>query len=155
METIHTDSAYRSQSNKKIGGPEIKMPLDQSISDNDRRILRNSVDEDQSNKLSTEVSWTYSPTKLVYTISCKAVTHGNWIYHAGKFPWCWTTMEYYSQQSEYFWKRWCFCLLWPCFNGSSVDNFCVAIIVNGCSDALWHHVLWLLAVQFHLKMQII
>lgn len=56
METIHTDSAYRSQSNKKFGGPEIKMPLDQSISDNDRRILRNSVDEDQSNKLSTEVS---------------------------------------------------------------------------------------------------
>jgi GPI-anchor transamidase subunit K len=56
METIHTDSAYRSQSNKKFGGPEIKMPLDQSISDNDRRILRNSVDEDQSDKLSTDVS---------------------------------------------------------------------------------------------------
>lgn len=54
METIHTDSAYRSQSNKKFGGPEIKMPLDQSISDNDRRILRNSVDEDQSDKLSTD-----------------------------------------------------------------------------------------------------
>lgn len=54
METIHTDSAYRSRSNKIFGEPEIKMPLDQSISDSERRILRNSGHEEQSNKLSTE-----------------------------------------------------------------------------------------------------
>ncbi|CAI8602121.1 unnamed protein product [Vicia faba] len=54
MKTIRTDSAYRSQSNKKIGGAKIKMSLDQSTSDNSRRILRNSDDEDQFNKLGTK-----------------------------------------------------------------------------------------------------
>jgi phosphatidylinositol glycan class K len=56
MKTIHTDSAYRSQSNKIFGGAEIKMPLYQSAYDNERRILKNSDDEDQFNKLSTEVN---------------------------------------------------------------------------------------------------
>ncbi|KAL5067180.1 hypothetical protein RYX36_018067 [Vicia faba] len=54
MKTIRTDSAYRSQSNKKFGGAKIKMSLDQSTSDNSRRILRNSDDEDQFNKLGTK-----------------------------------------------------------------------------------------------------
>ncbi|WJX72291.1 hypothetical protein P8452_56184 [Trifolium repens] len=54
MKTIHTDSAYRSRSNKNFGGPKIKMPLYQSAYDNERRILKNSDDEDQFNKLSTE-----------------------------------------------------------------------------------------------------
>lgn len=73
METIHTDSAYRSQSNKKFGGPEIKMPLDQSISDNDRRILRNSVDEDQSDKLSTDENF-HGVGRLWNTIISKVNT---------------------------------------------------------------------------------
>ncbi|XP_004488386.1 uncharacterized protein [Cicer arietinum] len=50
MKTIHTDSAYRSQANKFFGS-KTKRSLDQSISDIDRRILRNSDNEDQ---LSTE-----------------------------------------------------------------------------------------------------
>ncbi|CAK8534343.1 unnamed protein product [Lathyrus sativus] len=49
MKTIHTNSAYKSQSNR------IKLSLDQSTSDNGRRILKSSDDdEDQFNKLSTE-----------------------------------------------------------------------------------------------------
>ncbi|TKY58888.1 putative GPI-anchor transamidase [Spatholobus suberectus] len=54
MKTIHTDSAYRSQSNKKFGAAKTKMSLDQSISDTDRRILRNSDEEDQFNNLTAE-----------------------------------------------------------------------------------------------------
>ncbi|CAJ2642014.1 unnamed protein product [Trifolium pratense] len=54
MKTIHTDSAYRSRSNKNFGGAKIKMPLYQSSYDNERRILKNSDDEAQFNKLSTE-----------------------------------------------------------------------------------------------------
>ncbi|XP_061340527.1 uncharacterized protein LOC133287006 [Gastrolobium bilobum] len=50
METIHTDSAYRSQANKTFGGAKSIMPLDQSISDSDT----NSDDEDQLNNLSSE-----------------------------------------------------------------------------------------------------
>ncbi|KAK7281554.1 hypothetical protein RIF29_09651 [Crotalaria pallida] len=46
METIHTDSAYRSGSNKN-GGAKTKKSLDQSITDNDRRILRNFDEKDQ------------------------------------------------------------------------------------------------------------
>ncbi|XP_027353850.1 GPI-anchor transamidase isoform X4 [Abrus precatorius] len=53
METIHTDSAYRSQSNKNIGEANTKMSLDQSVSSTDRRILQNS-NEDQFNNLTTE-----------------------------------------------------------------------------------------------------
>lgn len=56
METIHTDSAYRFRSKKNFGGVKTKMSLDQSISDNDRRNLRNSDDEDQFNNLSAKVS---------------------------------------------------------------------------------------------------
>ncbi|XP_058723965.1 GPI-anchor transamidase-like isoform X2 [Vicia villosa] len=54
MKIIRTDSAYRSPSNKKFSKAKIKMSLDESTSDNGRRILRNSDDEDQFNKLSTK-----------------------------------------------------------------------------------------------------
>ncbi|XP_057431429.1 uncharacterized protein LOC130724251 [Lotus japonicus] len=53
METIHTDSAYSSMSIKKLGGAKTKLSLDQTISNNDRRIWRNS-DEDQFDKSSAE-----------------------------------------------------------------------------------------------------
>ncbi|TKY73153.1 GPI-anchor transamidase [Spatholobus suberectus] len=53
VKTIHTDSTYRSQSNK-FGAAKTKMSLDQSISDTDRRILRNLDGEDQFNNLTTE-----------------------------------------------------------------------------------------------------
>lgn len=56
MKTIHTDSAYRSQSNKIFGGAKVKISLDQSTSDNGRRILTKSDDEDQFNKLSRKVN---------------------------------------------------------------------------------------------------
>ncbi|XP_019417178.1 PREDICTED: putative GPI-anchor transamidase [Lupinus angustifolius] len=49
METIHTDSAYRSWSKKNVGHAKTKMSLDQSITDSDRRVLRNFDDEDQFN----------------------------------------------------------------------------------------------------------
>ncbi|KAK7327769.1 hypothetical protein VNO77_21860 [Canavalia gladiata] len=54
MKTIHTDSAYRSQSNKTFGEAKSKMSLDQSISNSDRRILRNSNEEDQFDNLNAE-----------------------------------------------------------------------------------------------------
>ncbi|KAK7282069.1 hypothetical protein RIF29_10587 [Crotalaria pallida] len=47
METIHTDSAYRSRSNKNVGSAKTKKSLDQSITDSDRRILRNFDEKDQ------------------------------------------------------------------------------------------------------------
>lgn len=56
METIHTDSAYRSWSNKNVGGAKAKMSLDRSISDSDGRFLRNFDDEDQFHDLSAEVT---------------------------------------------------------------------------------------------------
>ncbi|KAJ1410326.1 Peptidase C13, legumain [Sesbania bispinosa] len=45
METIHTDSAYRSQSNKNFGA-KTNMSLDQSISDSNSRTLRNSDEKE-------------------------------------------------------------------------------------------------------------
>ncbi|KOM50674.1 putative GPI-anchor transamidase isoform X2 [Vigna umbellata] len=54
MKTIHTDSAYRSLSNKKIGTDKTRISLEQSISDNDRMIFINSDAEDQYNNLTAE-----------------------------------------------------------------------------------------------------
>ncbi|WVZ02110.1 hypothetical protein V8G54_022916 [Vigna mungo] len=54
MKTIHTDSAYRSLSNKKNGTDKTRISLEQSISDNERMILINSDAEDQYNNLTAE-----------------------------------------------------------------------------------------------------
>lgn len=62
------------------------MSLDQSISDNDRRSLRNSDDEDQFNNLSAKVSWIYAPLELALHNFIEAVTHGEWICCAGIYP---------------------------------------------------------------------
>lgn len=55
METIHTDSAYRSWSNKNFGGAKAKKFSDQSLSDSDMKFLGNSNDEDQFNNFTAEV----------------------------------------------------------------------------------------------------
>lgn len=70
MKTIHTDSAYRSLSNKKIGATKTKMSMDQSISDNDGRILRNSDEEDQFNNLTSEVSSYMPHSDYFYNVNC-------------------------------------------------------------------------------------
>ncbi|XP_027908708.1 putative GPI-anchor transamidase isoform X2 [Vigna unguiculata] len=54
MKTIHTDSAYKSLSNKKVGTDKTRISLERSISDNDRMIFRNSDAEDQFNNLTAE-----------------------------------------------------------------------------------------------------
>ncbi|KAK7320149.1 hypothetical protein RJT34_04883 [Clitoria ternatea] len=54
MKTIHTDSAYRSLSNRKNEGAKTKMSFDQSISNGDTKKLRNSDDEDEFNNLTAE-----------------------------------------------------------------------------------------------------
>ncbi|XP_022634209.1 putative GPI-anchor transamidase isoform X2 [Vigna radiata var. radiata] len=54
MKTIHTDSAYRSLSNKRNGTDKTRISLEESISDNDRMILINSDAEDQYNNLTAE-----------------------------------------------------------------------------------------------------
>jgi len=65
MKTIHTDSAYRSLSNKKIGTAKTRISLEQSISDSDTIILRNSDAEDQYNNLTAEVNLIYASSILV------------------------------------------------------------------------------------------
>ena len=59
MKTIHTDSAYRSRSNKKIEEAKSNMSLDESISDSD------SDDEDQFNNLTAEVNLIYASFRLL------------------------------------------------------------------------------------------
>ncbi|KAL2347379.1 hypothetical protein Fmac_001379 [Flemingia macrophylla] len=55
MKTIHTDSAYRSWSNKNIAEAKTKnMSSDQSISDSDRNFLRKLDEVDQFNNLTAE-----------------------------------------------------------------------------------------------------
>ncbi|KAK7304134.1 hypothetical protein RJT34_15206 [Clitoria ternatea] len=54
MKTIHTDSAYRSLSNRKNEGAKPNMSFDQSISNGDTKKLRNSDDEDEFNNLTAE-----------------------------------------------------------------------------------------------------
>ncbi|CAL5207674.1 unnamed protein product [Lathyrus oleraceus] len=74
MKTIHTDSAYRSQSNKIFGGAKVKISLDQSTSDNGRRILTKSDDEDQFNKLSRKEHYFLGVGQLWNTILNKLNT---------------------------------------------------------------------------------
>ncbi|KAK7390609.1 hypothetical protein VNO78_25921 [Psophocarpus tetragonolobus] len=64
MKTIHTDSAYRSQSSKNFWAAKTKMSLEQSISDTDRRISRNTDEEDQFNNLAAEEYLRYSAGQL-------------------------------------------------------------------------------------------
>ncbi|XP_015960878.1 uncharacterized protein LOC107484846 [Arachis duranensis] len=54
METIHTDSAYTSLTNKNFGGAKTKTFLGQSFSSSDINSVRNSDDEDQFNNLTAE-----------------------------------------------------------------------------------------------------
>ncbi|KAL5146796.1 GPI-anchor transamidase [Glycine soja] len=68
MKTIHTDSAYRSRSNKKIGAAKTKMSLDESISDSD------SDEEDQFNNLTAEKYLQYSVGQLWSVILSNANT---------------------------------------------------------------------------------
>lgn len=65
MKTIHTDSAYKSLSNKKVGTDKTRISLERSISDNDRMIFRNSDAEDQFNNLTAEVILIYASSRLV------------------------------------------------------------------------------------------
>ncbi|RZC16710.1 GPI-anchor transamidase isoform B [Glycine soja] len=68
MKTIHTDSAYRSRSNKKIEEAKSNMSLDESISDSD------SDDEDQFNNLTAEKYLWYSVGPLWSAILSNANT---------------------------------------------------------------------------------
>eukprot|EP00256_Glycine_max_P035572 XP_006582081.1 GPI-anchor transamidase isoform X2 [Glycine max] len=68
MKTIHTDSAYRSRSNKKIGAAKTKMSPDESISDSD------SDEEDQFNNLTAEKYLQYSVGQLWSVILSNANT---------------------------------------------------------------------------------
>lgn len=56
METLHTDSAYKSHRSIDVGEAKIKKRADQSISGSDRRILRNMNNKDQVSNLTTEVT---------------------------------------------------------------------------------------------------
>ncbi|KAM2493507.1 hypothetical protein PS1_044904 [Malus domestica] len=42
METIHTDSAYKALSRTSSSRAEFKMPFDQSVNDDERRVLADS-----------------------------------------------------------------------------------------------------------------
>ncbi|KAF7824852.1 putative GPI-anchor transamidase [Senna tora] len=61
METIHTDSAYRSHSSEDFGEAKIKMYADLPDSNSERRILRDTNNKDQFSDLSTEVI-SYAPS---------------------------------------------------------------------------------------------
>lgn len=54
METIHTDSAYKAPSRTSSSRAEIKMPFDQSVNDNERRVLADSDRQDRISDLKNE-----------------------------------------------------------------------------------------------------
>ncbi|KAK4263581.1 hypothetical protein QN277_028973 [Acacia crassicarpa] len=77
METLHTDSAYKSHRSIDIGEAKIKKRTDQSISGSDRRILRNMNNKDQVSNLSTEENSQDSFGQLWNSVLSKVTTTEN------------------------------------------------------------------------------